>query len=89
MNSQFPVLRVPVYTVAQLANIPSLSTRRYIGLLAPEGSEAAGYAILILPIFPFFSWSCHSRLIRSYPEGVSVIQKLFVVVPSLAQMRDP
>lgn len=78
-----------MYTTAQLANIPSLSTRRYIGLLAPEGREATGYAIFILPIFPFFSWSCHSRVMRPYPEGLSVIQKLFVALPLLAQMRDP
>lgn len=55
VNSQFPAFRVPVYTVDHVAKTPSLSMRRYIGLPAPTGKAATGYAIFIFPISQFFS----------------------------------
>jgi hypothetical protein len=42
VNSQFPALSAPVYILAPLAKIPSLSTNIYIGLPAPLGNEVAG-----------------------------------------------
>lgn len=58
-----------------------------MGFPAPVGSELVGYDTFTIHTSPSFSWNCHSRSMRWYHVGASVVEKVPVEVPLFHQMR--